>query len=387
MKTNYTVIDLETSIKNRGDGAIGKNKADPFVPENKIVWVGTRTNSINKTEKTDTYKIEPDIMLVGQNIKFDLHYLMRDEDNRTVLPTCSIWDTQLAEYILTGQQVKMISLDKLAEKYGGTLKDDKIKEYWDCGVETEDIPDSEIEPYLIGDLENTDKVFREQIKRAQDKGLLPLISSQMEALLATTEMEYNGMYFSKGSAMSELTVLLKQKMILEKDIVAAMRLFIPAIVIPEPNVESKDHLSAFLFGGELKYTNDKPVYDDDGNVVRYKTGLKKGLVKTKRTKCTYSIDGITVPKPEWETKKAGVYKTDEEVLSELRDKSNPFVAGFCDDLLRFRNLSKEVGTYYGPYINLVHEDACIHGRLIHTNTNTGRLSSQSPNLQNITNKD
>ena len=41
--TNYLVLDVETSIKNRGEKAIGKDKASPFCPDNQVVLVGERT--------------------------------------------------------------------------------------------------------------------------------------------------------------------------------------------------------------------------------------------------------------------------------------------------------------------------------------------------------
>ena len=40
---DYVVIDLETSIKNRGEEAIGDFKASPYHPDNKIVAVGRST--------------------------------------------------------------------------------------------------------------------------------------------------------------------------------------------------------------------------------------------------------------------------------------------------------------------------------------------------------
>ena len=134
MTDKYIVIDLETSIKNRGEDAIGKNKADPFVSKNKIVWSGWKIiNGDGNATQVITragyeIPIKENDLIVGQNIKFDLHYLMRKKENKEALKTASIWDTQLAEYILTGQQSKMVSLDTLSQKYGGTVKDDKIKE-------------------------------------------------------------------------------------------------------------------------------------------------------------------------------------------------------------------------------------------------------------------
>jgi DNA polymerase I-like protein with 3'-5' exonuclease and polymerase domains len=386
------VIDLETSIKNRGPDSIGNNKADPFVQDNQVVWtgIGYPDNGYSTHKGALINELPEDKVIVGQNIKFDLHYLMREPKIRKNIHRITIWDTQLAEYLLTGQQSKMISLDKLAEKYGGTLKDDRIKEYWNADIDTEDIPDKEIEPYLVGDLENTKLVYQGQLERAKELDMLPLIEAQMRALLATTEMEFNGMYFNRETAMIDLGGLLVKKSALEKQIVRVMESVLPAELVAVPNPESKDHLSVLLFGGNVKYKKKVNVLDDDGVPVKFKSGKRVGQIKTKMIQDEEFVRGLChhAPAGEWETKKAGIYSTDENVLKYIIDnEANRNAVDFCEMLLEFRTLSKEIGTYYGPYISLVHEDGCIHGKLLHTNTSTGRLSSQSPNLQNITNEE
>src|SRR5690606_27629138 len=82
--------------------------------------------------------IEDATLLIGFNIKFDLHWLRRYgiRPNDKV----RIWDCQLAEFIITGQQGAYPSLDGCCEKYGLGQKDDRISEYWKLGVDTTDIP-------------------------------------------------------------------------------------------------------------------------------------------------------------------------------------------------------------------------------------------------------
>ena len=96
------VIDTETGIHNRGEDAIGKNKAAPWHPDNRVLYMG----AYNETHGYRGGSVDGDIpnkasigMLVGQNIKFDIHYLMQQQpDFRTnVWPDVQIWDTQLAE--------------------------------------------------------------------------------------------------------------------------------------------------------------------------------------------------------------------------------------------------------------------------------------------------
>ena len=91
----YIVLDIETSIKNRGDDAVGKMKASPFCEENKIVLIGCRaydtddfttpdelTNGVSVLDPlhdaVSDYLTSKVDLLVGHNIKFDMLYLMRD---------------------------------------------------------------------------------------------------------------------------------------------------------------------------------------------------------------------------------------------------------------------------------------------------------------------
>lgn len=193
------VLDLETTIRN----PVGNHSANPMWKGNKIIAAGWLelggavqtdydVNGLN-SEHVETLLVTLDkaVMVVGHNIKFDLLYMYRNTNR--YLPT--IWDTQLAEYLLTGQTHLYSSLDQLTAKYVGdhALKDDRIKEYWKQGIDTDKIPKAELISYLEGDVNNTAEIFKAQYKQAEEQGILPLMFTQMDALRATTEMNRNGM--------------------------------------------------------------------------------------------------------------------------------------------------------------------------------------------------
>lgn len=82
----------------------------------------------------------------------------------------------------------------------------------------------------------------------------------------------------------------------------------------------------------------------------------------------------------------GVESTDEEHIAEIRSEANEFEDSstylFCDDLLKYRKLRKIQGTYVKGWSSKarngrVHPTFLVHG------TSTGRLSSTSPNSQNV----
>ena len=208
------VIDTETTIKHTDK----QDKASPFSPKNWIVkygfmdtfsggwsiWNNDKEGNIKRNDGPGVgeYLINDVKFYIGHNFKFDLLHGARDKDsNVTVETMCEydimLWDTQMAEYILSGQTVHYPSLDYCAEKYGGTLKDDRLKEMWNADVQTEDIKDHIINPYLHADLKNTSLSFKHQLVRSKKEGMLPLIQSQMDGLLASTEMESNGSYIDK----------------------------------------------------------------------------------------------------------------------------------------------------------------------------------------------
>ena len=381
---SYLVLDLETTNKNKGEDAIGDFSASPFHPENEIVIVGAKFSSgapyVYSNGDINSNIIKHYDIIVGHNIKFDFHYMMRHIPGfHEAMPEMHIWDTQLAEYLLTGQQAKWATLDSLSEKYGGTLKDNCIKDYWESGVDTEDIPRELLEEYCLADVCNTEIVFLEQMKLATEMGMLSLIRTQMNALLATIEMEYNGLAFDKATAF-DLSKDLREELKTTTDYLKAQLGGIPGVV---PNPDSKDQLSLLLFGGQHTYQIVVPQTDEDGKPVLYKTGAKKGTQRFVKEDLTVEVPRLFIAQEKWKTKKAGVYSTADDVLQELLPKSLKII----QEIMKYRKLSKDVGTYYEGYGKLVWPDGFIHGKLNMCQTNTGRLSSSSPNLQNLSGDD
>jgi hypothetical protein len=98
----YLTLDVETTTSNKGN---------PFDRTNKLCYIGS-THGLYSIEYNDApYKTKLDTiqdqinvceLLVGFNIKFDLHWLKRYQINFT---DKKIWDCQLVHFILTGESV------------------------------------------------------------------------------------------------------------------------------------------------------------------------------------------------------------------------------------------------------------------------------------------
>lgn len=394
-KDKYVVIDLETSVNNVGDEAIGKMKASPFSDKNDIVLFGGRGANGNSTIVSELQETDDPgkRIIVGQNIGFDLLHLwnnpkLKAQDSRDMYYDIAIWDTMLAEYLLKGQEELFPSLDDISITYGLEVKPSKVKELWDAGVKTEDMDKDMLTGYLEHDLKVTHEIFLKQVELAEKRGMLPLMWASMEARLATIEMEHNGMHFDIDKC-EEAGVELKGKIaILSMKISSVMCGVLPAL--PMVNLSSSTQQSLMLFGGEYTTKEPHPLLDDERNPVYFKSGPRKGEPRTKLVEVIHTTKGLQrgLKHHSTEGKKRGTYSTSDGVLKSILVSSTTetHTKEYVKALLEYRKLNKDYTTYVGTFPNLVWPDGCIHGTINHTSTRTSRLSSQQPNLQNINGK-
>ncbi len=357
--------------------------AHPMWPENHPVWMGT------KLDDGDTHvvgpfvdikgefesplvslKIDGPLLLIGQNIKFDILYLLK-ECVITVeqLASVKIWDTQLAEYLLSGQHSTYASLDDLAVKYGGTVKSGAMKDYWDKGIPTELIPPSEIIPYLEGDVENTYLVYTKQLQKVKEYGMMPLVESQMNALKATTIIEYNGMFVDMEYINSRKKDLGESLSELERAHYAAAIMCVPSdhYIWASPKA-----VSMLFFGGDVK------------EVRKEKVGVyKNGKDKFKNVEYTVHHNGLRLMPEHYGAtpNKLGYYTVDDTVLKNI---AKTLINPLAEQILQLREWSKQKETYYENMSKLVFPDSYLHPSLVHCATKTGRLSCNKPNIQNQT---
>lgn len=396
MNIDYLVIDCETSINNRGEGAIGKQQAHWRHPDNQIVmwggYDGEEYTCIKRPLDVSSDYVLKRNVLIGHNIRFDLHYFLKTYPWFAAWlenPDNMIWDTQLVEYLLTGQEAVMVSLDKASEKYGGTLKDDRIKAFWEEGVATEDIPKDLLADYLKHDVLNTHLVFKEQLNRVQELNMASLVRTQLKALVATLEMEHNGMCFKVGKALQYAAI--DNELLAKFTHKLTQRMYERHPALDNPH--SPKQVSVYLFGGEVSWKQEEPVQDETGEPVRYKSGKRKGEIKTKKVTRTAMLQPMVKPSPAWGTATPGYYSVDDKTLDKAVMKSKePRVRNFVSDIKQLRALNKDITTYYIGYSKLAWRDHAhlqdyIHGQLNHCITATGRLSSSQPNLQNLSGKE
>lgn len=267
----------------------------------------------------------PDIIKVGQNIKYDMIILK----NYDVQVRGMLFDTMLAHYLIEPElrhnmnymaetllNYAPISIETLIGKgtKQGSMRDvplDKIKEY---AAEDADITlqlKNVLEPKLKSD--DLEKLFYEM-----ETPLVPVLAA----------MEFEGIKID-ASFLEEYSKVLTTKII---------------------NLEEKIIEKA---GTPFNIGSPKQV----GEIL---------------------FDKLKIPYKGKKTK-SGQYSTDEDVMSELA-KDYPIAA----DILAHRGLSKLKSTYVDALPKMINpRTGRVHSNFNQALTATGRLSSNNPNLQNI----
>lgn len=405
----YLVFDLETTIKQTH-----KRKANPFDPDNWVVARGWKHQGDPQCYHTyhpqknrfSKLKIASDVtLLVGFNIKFDLHHEMAQGNTELYefyKRGGKIWDCQYVEYLLEGhiQQAQMVALDDIVESYGGRKKFDEVKAMWEQGISTEKIPEDILIDYLVGtedekrnsgDIGNTEKIFLGQVARANKAGQIKMIQDRMDGLLATTDMEFRGLKVDVAEAARRLKILKADLQTAEKE----LEQYVTGLPF-EFNWNSRTQKSCLIFGGTVKYEKQDTYIDEatgelarlkakathyvlaDGRTtpidpgsahggivqakigyLKYGSGKRMGEYKTKQVdvpgelKVKYQdffheFTGYTTPKEDWRNKDTDgrggpTYSTSGDVMEELFATTD---IPFLKVVQKKDALDKEIGTYY-----------------------------------------
>lgn len=263
---------------------------------------------------------DPALTLVGQNIKYDWHILA----GVGITPRCQLFDTMIAAWLL--DPAGSHNMDFLAERYLGytTIH---FKDIVPKGETFDQVPLAQAMDYAAEDADITFRLYRYFQPLLDTRGLMPLFRDlEMPLLPLLARMEREGIFLNRDKLSvigKELAVSLAA---LEEEIYRLCgRIF---------NINSTKQLQSVLFD-------------------------ERKLTPLKKTRTGYS--------------------TDTSVLTEL-SREDP-VPGL---IVEYRTLAKLRNTYVEALPALISpRTGRIHTHFIQTGTETGRLSSKDPNLQNI----
>lgn len=373
-------FDVETSTINKGN---------PFTASGKLVSYSVKVddgpasfnyfNAIDFVTELRAY-LQQAKLVVGFNIKFDLHWARR---HGLVPPDkVRVWDCQIAEFILRGQQGAYPSLNESLARFNLGQKDDKIAEYWALGIDTDEIPVDELRFYNDLDVELTYKLYlkQQEIMTSRQKRLCTVMGLD---LLVLAEMEWNGVKFDKELCEKKADETAKELKVITDELLK----FCPSVDI---NLDSGHQLSCVLYGGAFELTTVEKVTKEV-----YKSGQKKGQEYEKNHYKTtvYKCEPLFQPVKGSETKlvsKVGtdeyrIYQTGEDVLKQLKKPTKQHKR-IIELLLKRAELAKLMDTYYGKIPALLETmewGDYLHGQYNQVTAATGRLSSSSPNMQNF----
>lgn len=364
---NVVTVDVETTTTAKGS---------PFNAANKLVTiqykVGRSDPVVLKPEEFHLVLpvLESASVIVGTNLKFDLHWLQRELSYKAT----TVWDCQLAEFLFSNQQWKYPDLATMCDNYNVTRKLDVVKtEYWEKGIDTDCIPFEILAEYGAGDVQSTYEVFMQQVSmfNTEHQGKFRLFRLHCNDLLVLQEMEHNGIAYDEQSSLSQSESLDKQISLLEGKIKAYVGNY-------PVNLDSREHISCILYGGTI--TEDVRV-----PIGVFKTGAKIGQPRFKVIENKYDLPRLIEPLKNSEMKKEGVYSTDESTLLSLKGSSA--VKKLIGWLLERSKIMKLKSTYLEGLPKTIKEQGwnpnMLHSQLNQCMAATGRLTSTKPNQQNL----
>jgi DNA polymerase I len=360
-------VDVETSTYNKGA---------PFDRRNKLIcfsWAdenGAGADQINEDSLARlANRIAGARVVCGFNIKFDIHWLRKY--GITIPEECQVHDGQIAEFILSGQKWRYPSLNESCALRGlGSKLDVVATEYWEKGIQTEDVPWEVLSAYAEMDAQLTLKLYeaQQQIMTPAQKRLCRL---QCMDLMILEEMEWNGLRYDHElceKRAAEIEEHIRQ-------ITDELSRIYPGVPI---NFNSGDHLSAFIYGGTI-------IEEGKEHVGFYKTGVKAGEPKYKNVEIKHELPRLFTPIRGSELKKEGFYATNADTLLKLKgNKTTKHIIELIQRQVRLDSLLTK--TYRGitrANSNGFWDIGWLHGQFNQCTTSTGRLSSSNPNLQNL----
>ncbi|BAN92334.1 DNA polymerase [Ralstonia phage RSB3] len=263
---NYVVLNGWAIDTNPYDGAIEHIRNDSKEQAASRPWV---------TIPDDVW------LLVCHNAPFEMDWMLhqqREEIIKFLKRGGRVFCTAYAHYLLSNQRDTYPPLDEIAPIYGGEHKVDGIKALWEKGVLTSQIDPALLLEYLIsptrGDIANTRKIFYGQYAQLVERGMWEMALERMEGMVFNCFCMDAGLMIDRETAERQRTegeALLATL----RESFKGHRASYPAQV--EFKETSDFHMSAWLFGGPIKYRHRVPRFNADGKPVMVKVDAIKWL--------------------------------------------------------------------------------------------------------------
>ena len=366
------------------------NKNCPFCEEDRIF----------QNRKIMGLLMNPDVILVGANIIYDLGWLLYEYGLSTYNVQCLFIDVLQAESIL--DEFGMHSLESVSWKYlkYGKTKDrieDWVKEHisskGDFRQYLKDAPWELLEEYVKGDAKNPVKVWRKQLTLLKEQDLVKRCKLEFDCILPTLQMTMYGLPIDVEQKKKNLAFLTEAIEKLHKE-------FLDRYKLPNFRVTATRDIASFCDMRNIPYNHKITLTGMNGVKFRNGEETDHAYNKAKQIVASFCLEKgkptAYVPKELAErtadllTENGFMFNNSPNVdkkFFESKREAFPEIGLIADWKLAVGIQSKILGEKYDRFLtkNFNGED-CIKPQFKITDTISFRYSSNMPNGQQVPSK-
>ena len=343
---------------------------------------------------------DPEVILCGANIIYDLGWLLHEYGMDTYEVKCSFIDVLQAEHIL--DEFTQCSLETVSWKYlrYGKRKDrieewvrENVSQRGDFRQHLREAPWELLEEYVTGDAKNPVKVWRKQLTLLKREDLCRRVKLEFDCILPTLQMTMYGIPINMEQKRSNLEVLRKAIGRLHDE-------FLSQYDLPRFRVTASRDIASFCDMRGIPYKYRITLKGFDGRKFANGEETDEAYSRAKRIVASFRLEkGKPVAYVPKELAERTVELLDEEgfmVTSspcmnkkffESRMEAYPEIGLIANWKLARGIESKILGEEYDRFItkNFKGED-CIRPQFKISDTTSLRYSSVAPNGQQIPSK-
>ena len=422
-------IDNRPHNKNNDLVSIGILNVDTGEEDYVAVYHNEKAHSADRRAEVKN-KIQSADILIGHNIKYDLQWLWASGIEYDGM----VYDTMIGEYILARGERVSISLANSCERRGlANKKSDITKEYWDKGIGYEAMPWDIVEEYGRADIRATRDLYMDQLKELAGTTLMATVNLTNNMCMCLSEIEYKGLAID----MAKLDEVEFDYRMEKKELTRRLQEMVHSYMGDTPvNLSSPEQISSMVFSyvprdkknHAMLYQLDRPFRPKIASA-KFKDMVRKGCKKIKKTiashcnhcngtgrlrklrkdgspyknehTCSYcggsgmryfetsETAGLNIFPPDSTWATANGFSTDKTKLRILSKQLTALNAEKYSDAIEFLEKIVRLGaveTYLSAFVEGIRKrtiDGMLYAEFNQCRTSTGRLSSSSPNMQNM----
>lgn len=299
--------------------------------------------------------------VVFHNGKFDLKFIY----HRTGILLENMYDTMTAEVVLnSGIGKQFYGLAELAEKYADIFMDKDTRMEFVDYPKDKPFTDKQF-AYSALDVKVLEPIYHAQIKQFEQTNQIQIADLESNLLPIVAKMEYDGISLDTKMWLDiEKEAILKRD-VLTKDFEETILDFLVSLKYPN----ALELVRATHLLQKNKFSKRICTFLEEITDFSIFRGWLKEHLNVKSSHqllAIFNLMGIDCP------------STNEKVLDDY--KEFPIV----EKLIEIRGINKQIDQYGSNFLKAIHtETGKIHTEYLTVGTQTGRFSSNKPNLQNV----